>query len=194
VGSAGENLLANTQESVIERRIALDSQCVSYLVDAVVGVSEPTDPLKDEKIALIRLWFYSSETYYVTETVIRECYRIESASRKEQHERFIEPLLMDLPIQHKSVVDDRTRELSSYHSDLDDCRILAECEDLDLDVLITFDQRFLGRLGNVTIDMTLMTPTAYWTQLAIPRGAIMRQVPHYSNPLSQQTWWRWEEE
>ena len=41
------------------RHVGLDSQCLSYLLDGIAGISEPTDALAEEKKALLRTWFVS---------------------------------------------------------------------------------------------------------------------------------------
>lgn len=75
-----------------EPRVGLDSQCLSYLIDAVAGIEEPTDPLAEERKALIRVWFYTPETYYVLETVAKEVSAIRAVERREFHEDFVRPL------------------------------------------------------------------------------------------------------
>ncbi len=51
--------------------VGLDSQCLSYLLDGIVGVSEPTDSLAEEKKALLRSWFYKPGTFILSETAIK---------------------------------------------------------------------------------------------------------------------------
>jgi uncharacterized membrane protein len=73
-----------------ERKVGLDSQCLSYLLDAIAGVEEPTDRLADERKALLRVWFYTSTTFYVSATVEAECARIRNVDSLERHERAID--------------------------------------------------------------------------------------------------------
>ncbi len=69
--------------------VGLDSQCLSYLLYAIGGISEPTDLLAEEKKALLRSWFYKPGTFVLTETVISEVSRIRNIDRREFHESFI---------------------------------------------------------------------------------------------------------
>jgi hypothetical protein len=69
--------------------VGLDSQCLSYLLDAIAGISEPTDLLAAEKKALLRSWFYKSGTFVLTETVISEVSRIRNIDRREFHEHVV---------------------------------------------------------------------------------------------------------
>jgi hypothetical protein len=56
--------------------IGLDSQCLSYLIDALEGVPPPADDHAEQKVALVRLYLYSPRTLWVTPAVEREFSRI----------------------------------------------------------------------------------------------------------------------
>src|SRR5262245_28279685 len=174
-----------------ERHVGLDSQCLSYLLDAIAGISEPTDLLAEEKKALLRSWFYKPGTFILTETVISEVSRIRNVDRRELHERFISTLFLDYSVQDLAVVQARAAEFETYHPNLGDCRILAEAEELSLDFVLTYDHEFWKRLSKVPGTTKLMKPLAYWTSCGIPKGANPVTVPHPTNPLSVQSWWRW---
>ncbi len=66
--------------------IGLDSQCLSFLIDAFIGVSAPSDALAEEKLALARISLYTPGTLWVTPTVVSECTRIRHEDRKSLHE------------------------------------------------------------------------------------------------------------
>lgn len=172
-------------------RIAIDTQCFSYLIDAITGLDEPMDPLAEERKALIRCWFYVAETFYLPETVISECAAIRHADRKELHESFIRVLFMDSPIQDATAVDARVIQLMAVHPREKDCRVLAETEELKPAVLLTYDKNFLSRLSPIAEGATLFTPSVYWASLNIPRGASLKIRPDITNPLNQRTWWLW---
>ena len=174
-----------------EPRVGLDSQCLSYLLDAVAGIEEPTDPLAEERKALIRIWFYTPGTYYVSETVVKEVSAIRTAERREFHEGFVRVLFPDPLVQNRSVVDARATQLAVTHPKSSDCRILAEAEALELDTVLTYDRDFRQRLNSVSGTVRIMTPSSYWANLNIPRGARPITIPHHTNPLSMQSWWRW---
>ena len=50
-------------------QIGLDSNCLSYVIQALEGVSRPTDALADQKIALVRLYIYTPGTLWTLPTV-----------------------------------------------------------------------------------------------------------------------------
>jgi predicted nucleic acid-binding protein len=172
-------------------QIGLDSQCLSYLLDAIAGIDEPKDSLASEKIALLRSWFYKSGTFTLTETVIFEVGRISNVERREFHESFIRPLFLIPPVRESTAVQGRADQFKMTHPRPMDCRILAEAEELGLDIVLTYDHDFWKRLHNISPTTKLIKPSVYWTDLNVPKGAEPRTVPHHTNPLSQQSWWRW---
>src|SRR5262245_21263519 len=86
-----------------ERHVGLDSQCLSYLLDAISGISEPIDVLAGEKKALLRSWFYKPGTFILTETVTSETSRIRNIDRRNFHESFISTLFLEYPVQNLDV-------------------------------------------------------------------------------------------
>jgi predicted nucleic acid-binding protein len=172
-------------------QIGLDSQCLSYLLDAIAGIGEPKDSLASEKKALLRSWFYKPGTFTLTETVISEVGRIRNAERRELHESFIRTLFLDYPVRDLSSVQSRAGQFQVTHPKLSDCRILAEAEELGLDIVLTYDHDFWKRLQGASPTTKLIKPSVYWAGLNVPSGAKPMTVPHHSNPLSQQQWWRW---
>jgi predicted nucleic-acid-binding protein len=174
-----------------ERFVGLDSQCLSYLLDGIAGIDEPTDSLAEEKKALLRSWFYKPGTFVLTETVISEVGQIRNVDRREFHNSFINTLFQDYPVQDLNAVQARAAEFESKHPKPSDCRILAEAEELGLDFVLTYDQNFWKRLSNASRTTKLMKPSAYWAALGIAKGEKPVTVPHPTNPLSHQSWWRW---
>lgn len=100
-------------------------------------------------------------------------------------------LFLDYPVQDAKAVQARAELFQSEHPMLNDCRILAEAEELGFDVLLTYDNNFWKRLQNSSATTRLIKPSAYWAGLGVPRGAQPKTEPHHSNPLSSQSWWRW---
>lgn len=178
--------------SAPDPKVALDTQCFSYLLDAIAGIEEPTDVLAEERKALVRSWFYMPGTFYLSQTVVAECEQIRQAERREFHASFVRALLfLNLPVHDTATVNARTEKLLCFHAKRNDCRVLAEEEDLQLKHLLTYDRLFLQRLGPISKAVVIKTPVAYWESLCIPKGARPKTVPHETNPLSQQSWWRW---
>ena len=174
-------------------QIGLDSQCLSYLLDAVAGIEEPTDILAPEKKALLRSWFYrpGSFAFTLTATVIAEVRDIRNSARRESHESFIRTLFLDYPVRDLAAIQARASQFQMTHPRPGDCRILAEAEELGLDIVLTYDHDFWKRLHGASPTTKLIKPSAYWTDLNVPRGAVPQTVPHHTNPLSSQSWWRW---
>jgi len=175
-----------------EQRVGLDSQCFSYLLDALEGVRDPMDSLAEERKALVRIWLYTPGTFYLTDMVIRESTRIRAEGRRLMHDSWRGVHFVDVPILHPKVVEQRALSLTKSHAHLADCRILAEAEDQNLQVLLTYDDAFIRRLG-ASSKVALTTPSGFWTELGIPRGAQPNTIPDPSNPMSQETWWHWTE-
>ncbi|MBL1142844.1 MAG: type II toxin-antitoxin system VapC family toxin [Proteobacteria bacterium] len=172
-----------------EQHVGLDSHCLSYLLDGIAGVSCPTDSLAQERISLLRIWFYRPGTFYITETVLAEVAQIRDIYRRELHDGFINSLFLDYPVRIRAEVKNRAKEFETYHPKHNDCLILAEAEELNLDILLSYDNDFLKRLSNVSEITRLMKPVDYWVSLNIPKGSQPVTVPHHTNPLSKETWW-----
>src|SRR5262245_46593257 len=111
-----------------ERKVGLDSQCLSYLIDAIYGVREPRDCLAADRKALVRAWLYMPETFYVSETVVSECARIRDMNRRELHDGFVSTLFLEPKVRSRAAVDARTAQLMPFHPQEADCRVLAEAE------------------------------------------------------------------
>lgn len=174
-----------------EPKVGLDSQCFSYLLDAIDGIEEPTDQLAQERKALIRAWLYMPGTFYLPETVVAECAKIRRAERRELHDSFRQTLFLDLPVQNRAGVESRTKFLLRFHPRQNDCRVLAEAEDLGLDTLLTYDWDFRQRLAPKSTAVAVTTPGDYWARLGVAKGSSPKTTPHKTNPLSKQSWWRW---
>jgi hypothetical protein len=149
------------------------------------------DPLADERNALLRCWFYGPGRFFISETVLSECARIRATERRELHESFGAITYWGLPVRDAATVARREAEFLLLHPQASDCRILAEAEDLALDTLLTYDEQLMKRLSSISSKVSLATPSGYWTSLGIAHGADPHSVPHVSNPLSGQSWWRW---
>jgi hypothetical protein len=174
-------------------QIGLDSQCLSYLLDAVAGIEEPTDILAPEKKALLRSWFYrpGSFAFTLTATVIAEISEIRNAARREFHESFVRTLFLDYPVGDPTAVESRANQFAVAHPRARDCLILAEAEELGLDFVLTYDHDFWKRLRDKSPTTKLIKPSEYWASRGVPAGAVPQTVPHHTNPLSSQSWWRW---
>lgn len=79
-------------------QLGVDSQCLSYVIDAMASTSRPTQAVATQQLALIRLFFYLPETLWVTPTVTAECTRIRDIELAALHQNFINVLFGELPL------------------------------------------------------------------------------------------------
>lgn len=175
-------------------RVGLDSQCLSFLIDIIYATSRPREEIAEQQLALLRIYLYGGITLEVTASVNSECMKIRNNEYADSHSSFMRTLFGVSPIKNPSAISYRADFFQEFHvgkKSRNDCEILAEAEDAGFDVLLTFDTNFYTRLSEKVTGIRLMQPTAYWLELAIPRGANLRTVPHYSNPLAQQNFWQW---
>lgn len=167
--------------------VGLDSQCLSYLIEAMSVTAAPVGDLAPQKLALFRCYLYRPGGLHVTPTVTAEWHRIRDADRLALHGSYSQTLIGETQPINQRQIDARTIALDVFHSDADDCRILAEAEDASLSVLLTFDTRFIDRLQPHTT-VTLTRPTDFWASLSVPRGARPATEPRADNPLSLVSW------
>jgi len=171
-------------------QIGIDSQCLSYIIDAFAGITAPVDSLAAQKIALVRLYFYLPGALWVTPTVVAECEKIRDCRRAELHASFVRVLFGEMLLRNESLVIAKTSLFKKYHRGDNDCAIVAEAEDVGHSVLLSFDSDLIRHLAPQT-SVSLMRPLEYWDSLAVPRGKSADKVPHSTNPLASQDWWRW---
>lgn len=177
--------------SDIHIQIGVDSQCLSYLIDAMAGVSEPNDSLACERKALLRLYLYLPGTLYVTPTILTECAQIQQTDRRELHARFCNVLFDEVTVTKENEVQSLVDKYSANHSGVNDCRILAEAVHGGLGALATYDGDFISHLRSKEKALVLDRPSTIWESMNIPRGATPDKQPHHTNPLSKEEWWKW---
>ncbi len=127
--------------------LGLDSNCLSYLIDAMEGVAEPTDDLAEQKVALVRLYHYTPGTLWTLPTVKEEFLRIADPMRRARHDSWTNVLFGVRPVSDPGAVAMRAAELKHLHRPLKDRTVLAEAEDIGLSALLSFDARFVRRLA-----------------------------------------------
>jgi hypothetical protein len=175
-----------------DARVALDSNCLSYLIDALSQGHEPTqdDPLREQRLALVRIMLYDEWGLYVTPMTVIECERIRSLARAQLHDSWLSSIFSELQPLDRPAIEARTLELLAHHPDADDCRVVAECEGAGIRVLLTYDYDLIENLGSRT-SVRLLRPVEYWTDLKVERGAAPQSMPAHGNPLASAIWWRW---
>jgi predicted nucleic-acid-binding protein len=171
-------------------KVTMDSQCFTYICEAINGVSKPEDSLAAEKIALFRSYLYLPDTLYVSPTVIQEFQNIRDAEKRRKHEECL-VLFSEVFIENRELVEKFTKNYSKYHSGLRDCAILAEAEVSEFDFLLSYDSKFLKNLSKHCNLVNLVSPSEFWSKLNIQKGIQPDKIPHHTNPLGVESWWLW---
>jgi hypothetical protein len=173
---------------------AVDSNALTYLVNAI-GV-EGYDPardnsgLADERIAMSRLFMYGDCRLWVPPIVRTETADIPAGELRDAQNRMTWYQLLD----HDSGVAEatikrRTDELLGHHAGANDCRVVAETETMELDYLVTRDDRLHRHLQAHT-RVQIVRPTQLWESLDIHCAPAHAMVPARDNPLTAYDWWR----
>ncbi len=177
------------------RKIAIDSNALTFLVDAIMGRYNPkvdTKELASQKVSLLRIFLYCGTQFYVVPTVELEYKRIKNRFNRKEHQTICEALLFDnIPTPDKKLIEFMVENYSKKHKGLNDCKILAEANLLGVHTLLTYDFDFIKKLKNSCDSITFAIPSEYWNSLNIPIAASPTWSPHVTNPLSQQNWWVW---
>ena len=174
---------------------AVDSNALTYLVDAI-GV-EGYDPaqdnsgLADERIAMSRLFMYGDCKLWVPPVVRIETADIPPGELLDAQNRITWYRLLD----HDSgvaegVIQRRVNQLLPHHNkSVNDCRVLAETEAMELRYLVTRDGKLYRHLQAHT-KVKIVRPVELWNSLDIHCAPPHALVPAPDNPLSAYDWWR----
>jgi hypothetical protein len=175
--------------------IAIDSNCLTYLVTAIHYVLKPCNNYASYQIALFRMWIYATQIHY-TNTVYNEWNNISDEIRKAMHDNSNAPIYNQINnVNNLAKVSEVAKEYNKYHKgnkNLNDCKILAEAEILGENIiLLTCDDKFYNNLRCRSPSVKLLKPSCCWDILSIPHGAKPKVRPISSNPMSNETWWQW---
>lgn len=175
--------------------IGIDANALTYLVEALLPGYDPendSSDLAEERIAMLRIYFYRDEPYYVLPSVKVEYKKIPNELTRDQHESIHWILLLDYNWKlDASKLNNRKQELLKHHTEDKDCQIVAEAELAGFEILLTCDVDLRKRLESRTNNLRILTPKEYWDSLEIPRGEKPEFQPTRSNPLFYAKWWRW---
>jgi len=172
-------------------RIGIDSNCLSYLIDSASSEARAKTATSEEGVALVRIWFYGTERLHVTETVAAECFEIKDPERKAIHAAFTSQSYWGVPVRNAEAVRKRADALKHLHHGSGDRFALAEAEDAELGILLTYDKAFLKLDGLSNSTVRLVKPSEYWKELNLPRGVKPIVQPAFGNPLENHRWWVW---
>ena len=174
--------------------VCIDSNCYTYLVQAMTDGGKPTIEPVDEKISIYRIYLYRNDILYITPTVRAEYQRIKDNSKLTNHQNVDEVLIGDIPLADSKAIHERFLEYTKVfegNKNEKDCLILAEAELGKCDMLLTFDKSFLNALRDKTHTIKMHEPSVYWRSLGVQQGAPPVTAPRPTNPRSSETWWRW---
>ena len=179
---------------IMDSCVAIDSNSLSYLINAIKLEQKPIGNLAGQKIALVRICLYRTEVLFLPPTARKEYKRIKDDGLKKDHNGVSMVLLIDVPISDPEITRFQTLKYSKYHTGKKrskDCQILAEAELGECDYLLTYDFDFLSHLKGKTEKIQMLTPLKFWNLLNIPRGSQPIRIPHPTNPLAKKRWWIW---
>jgi len=175
------------------KTIAIDSNALTFFVDAIETDYDPARDRADlaaEKVAVLRIYFYTGEPYYVVPTVEKEYRGIVERIKRTNHEDVHAVLMLDFVHEiNENDIKQRADFYYRFHPCAEDCRILAEAEFGGIDILLTFDSKLIHRLKQNTKSIELMRPSEFLNVLNISSGTRPVVAPHRTNPLSRKTWW-----
>lgn len=159
---------------------------MTYLVNAI-GVdgydpAQDNSGLTDERIAMSRLFMYGDCKLWVPSVVRSETTDIPPGELQDAHNRMTWYQLLD----HDSdaaefAIERRVSELLQRHGGANDNRVVAETEAMELDYLITRDDRLKNRLQAFT-KVRILRPTELWNALGIKCAPRHAMVPAPDNP------------
>jgi len=182
--------------------VAFDSNILSYFIKAIDLVDTDSEvqgthsDLLKTKIALVRACFYSDrldEQFLIVPTAEYECQSEDMCKEnREKHwvfARTIMHTIEKIPLRKCQEVKEKVRYYLEYHNKEKDCRILAEAEVLNCNIVLTYDKGFYNNL-KPHASIAIKKPIEYWESLGVPKGSPFKRLG-CSHPFSQETWWKW---
>lgn len=166
-------LLVRLSEAEVTRYPAIDSNALTYFLEALRGGYDPTrdsSGLAHDRVAMVRCFLYGDCSFWVAPTVKKECARIRNVEWADLHQRVPISLLQDMePDASEQELAARTLELLAHHRGERDCRILAEAEAMRCQTLLTCDDVLTSRLRLMT-SVQLLRPSQLWESLGVQAG------------------------
>ena len=172
--------------------LVLDGNCISYWLDTLDFTTEPEamDGLRDQKLALVRMFFYwPSGTLSVVARGRDEVESITDPKRLQKHQQWMDVHLTELPRLGGDVVAPIVQALREEGVNSKDSKWLAEALAHKAPIAVTWDQGLLAQAGGRK-DISVISPYDAWNAYSVPPGTAPRIRPAASNPLRIETWWR----
>lgn len=174
--------------------IALDSNCLTYFINSMAPDYEPdkdNSGLVEEKVSLLRTFFYVDINYWVMPAVQAEYNKIKDINNKYLHDQTTGILLGEWQNENEIAIGKLKLIYLQFHKHDNDCRIAAEANMAKMDYLLTREDSFIKHLNTRTGKLTIIKPSDLWKELAISKGAKTKLAPHSTNPLYKKNWWKW---
>jgi len=176
-------------------KIAFDSNALTYFVESFSREYDPSSdhsPLREERIALLRCFFYLDDVPFLLPEVGKEYQRIKSDDHKRLHAVTVSFQFNEVvwKLDEKSI-DKLRREFFERHPKHSDCQILAEAEVAKMNILLSCDGDFLKKLAANTDKVCLLKPSLYWERLHLPKGCPIRIEPLEGHCLFGKDCWKW---
>lgn len=174
--------------------LALDSNAFTYWIDAMnAAPNPPSGLLADEKLALVRIFFWmpNNACFRLVPTVETECGKSRDEAKRNNHVSWAITHVSEVrPLPEDRGIAKRAVELKPYFAAENDRRIVAECELAEIGALLTCDAKFIDRLKMQT-RVWLVRPSEFWDWIRIPKGTRPVRAPAEGNPLLGCDWWCW---
>jgi len=170
--------------------LGLDSQCYTYLISALENLHEPTDKLSEEKKSLVRIFFYCSPPFWLSPKVVDEYKQITDETKLQMHQNWHGVHFLNFnPLPDSKKVEELAQDFKKYHPRDNDCTIIAEYKLYGINTVLSYDADMIRNLQNT--GLKIIRPSEYWKDTNIPNGDRPKVIPHHTNPLSNECWWKW---
>jgi hypothetical protein len=147
------------------------------------------DPVADQKMASVRIFYYWPWVMSFTPTIRTEIEPIGDPARLKTHQQWIDIHLRELLAPNAERLAQAEDQLAGSGVNETDARWLAEAVAHDSTLAITWDQPLLNQSSGLEA-IDVVSPTTAWSTLSVPNGTPARIAPSSTNPLSQQDWWK----
>lgn len=180
----------------VSDKVVLDANAMTYLNEVLnpsYAPDEDVSDLRDDRIALMRLYLHLDDIPWIVPTIEAEYQRIKAVGLLRSHTDLAYAYLNepgdDEALKNSAKIIFRVDELLQDHPQEADCRVVAEAEAIGGDAVLTCDHGLLQHLAGV-VKIGLFRPSQFWTRLGLPRG---RRPPREVARRIQgdRRWWDW---
>ena len=165
-------------------RIAFDRDVLGIIEAALTIDDEASGWLEAESIAAVRIYLYLGPPLVVPAVALDVAPRVGSWAALGFEEVAADDFLM-------GCAKGMSERYVDYYADASDCRVVAEAECANANVLVTMkDELITGLTGRIE-SIDLLKPSTLWERARVTRGAEPRMPQGALPALQTATWWRW---